>query len=45
LLNAAGPQGGMLELGLGEMSEHLGANRVGIAIGQRCICVIALHFG
>src|SRR5580704_14266233 len=28
LLNAAGPQGGMLELGLREMSEHLGTHRV-----------------
>ena len=45
LLDAAGPQGGMFQLRLCQMPQYLSAHGVGIAIGQRRICVITLHLG
>ncbi len=35
----------MLQLRAGQMAKHLGAHRVGVALGQSKISVIALHLG
>ena len=45
LLDAAGPQRGMLQLGLGQMAQHLRAHGIGVAIGERRVGVVALHLG
>ena len=43
--NAAVPQGGVLPLRGGQVAQDLGAYRVGIALGQSQIGVVALHLG
>ena len=43
--DAAVPQGGVLPLGAGQMAQHLGAHRVGVALGQGQVGVVALHLG
>ncbi len=45
LLDAAFPQRGVLHLRLGQMAQHLRAHRVGIAVGQGVVGVVALHLG
>ena len=44
-LDAACPERRMLQLGLGQMAQHLRAHRIGVAIGERRIGVVALHLG
>ena len=43
--DAAMPEGGVLPLGAGQVAQDLGAHRVGVAIGQGLIGVVALHLG
>ena len=45
LLDAAFPQRGVLDLGLGQMAQHLRAHRIGVAVGQGVVGVVALHLG
>ena len=44
-LDAAFPQRGVLDFGLGQVAQHLGAHRVGVAVGQGVVGVEALHLG
>ena len=39
------PQGGVLQLGAGQVAQDLGADRVGVAVGQGLVGVVALHLG
>jgi len=41
--DAAVPQSGVLPLGAGKVTQHLGANRVGVAFGKGQVGVMALH--
>ena len=43
--NAAVPEGGMLPLSAGQMTEDLSANGVGVPIGKGEVGVVALHLG
>ncbi len=43
--DAAVPESGVLPLGSGEVTQHLGAHGVSIAIGEGLVGVVALHFG
>jgi hypothetical protein len=43
LLNAAGPQGGVLPLCSGQVAQNLGPHRVGVPVGQGEVGVVALH--
>ena len=43
LLDAFGPQHGVLQLGRRQVAQHLCADRLGIAVGQRLVGVEALH--
>ena len=45
LQDAPVPERGVLPLGGGQMAQHLGAHRVGVAVGQGQIGVVALHLG
>ena len=44
-LDAAFPKRGVLQLGVGQVAQHLGAHRVGVAVGQGHVGVVALHLG
>src|ERR1700759_4626754 len=43
--DAAVPESGMFPLGAGKVTQYLGTNGIGVAIGQGFIGVIALHLG
>ena len=43
--DAALPESGVLPLRAGQMAQDLGAHRIGIAIGQGLVGVVALHLG
>ena len=45
LFDAALPQHGVLDLGLGQVAQHLRAHRIGVTIGHRGIGVEAFHLG
>jgi len=35
----------VLDLGLGQVAENLGAHRIGVAVGKGGVGVVALHLG
>jgi hypothetical protein len=37
--------GGVLPLRAGQVAQHLGAHRIGVALGQGQVGVVGLHFG
>ena len=43
--NAALPQRGVLQLGLRQVAQYLRAQGVGVAVSQRLVGVVTLHFG
>ena len=43
--DATVPESGVFPLGAGEVAQNLGADRVGVAVGEGFIGVIALHLG
>src|ERR1039457_227304 len=43
--NAPMPQGGVFPLGASQVAQHLGANRVSVAVSQGLVGVVALHLG
>ena len=45
LENAAMPQSGVLPLRCGQVAQHLGADRLGVPLGQGEIGVVRLHLG
>ena len=45
LLDAALPQRGVLDFSLGQMAQHLRAHRIGVAVGEGVVGVVALHLG
>ena len=44
-LDAAFPERGVLDLGLGQVAQHLRAHRIGVAVGEGLVGVVALHLG
>lgn len=45
LADALGPQRRVLHFGRGEMAQYLGAHGIAVAVGERAVGVVALHFG
>ena len=43
--DSAMPESGVLQLSAGEVTQYLGADRIGVAIGQGLVGVVALHLG
>src|SRR6185437_12121402 len=43
--DAAVPEGGMLPFGSGKVAKDLGADGIGVAVGEGFVGVVALHLG